>query len=399
MNHLAPRNALAPPADASGIIRRATELGARFAEGAAADDRAARLRAENFADLHAAGLLALSVPAAWGGADAGLGTAVEVVRQIGRGEPATALILSMQLIQHAVLAAGMADGRGWPASVYDRLARGAVADGELINALRVEPALGTPARGGLPATTGRRVAGGFLLSGHKIFSTGIPVLHWLAVWARTDDDQPLVGTFLVPRAASGIRVIETWDHLGLRASASQDVVFEDVFIPEEYAVDVRPPAAWGAGPDPVHQAWNAALLGAMYLGIAEAARDWLAGYLRDRTPANLGAPLASLPRMQAAIGEIAARLRVGRRLLGSLAAEFDGGAVPALIESQVVKQRVTEDAIAAVQQAVALIGNAGLTRSNPLERHLRDVLCGRIHTPQDDSVFAGAGRAALEGGF
>jgi alkylation response protein AidB-like acyl-CoA dehydrogenase len=243
------------------------------------------------------------------------------------------------------------------------------------------------------------VAGGFLLSGHKIFSTGIPVLHWLAVWARTDDEAPLVGTFLVPRAAAGIRVIETWDHLGLRASASHDVVFEDVFVPEEYAVDIRPPAAWGGGPDPVHQAWNAALLGAMYLGIAEAARDWLAFYLRDRAPANLGAPLASLPRMQAAIGEIAARLRVARRLLGSLADEFDGGTVPALIESQVVKQRVTEDAIAAVQQAVALIGNAGLTRTNPLERHLRDVLCGRIHTPQDDSVFAAAGRAALEGGF
>ena len=49
-----------------------------------------------------------------------------------------------------------------------------------------------------------------------------------------------------------------------------------------------------------------------------------------------------------------------------------------------------------VVRAVALIGNAGLSRRNPLERHLRDVLCGRIHTPQDDVVLTSAGRALLE---
>jgi len=50
-----------------------------------------------------------------------------------------------------------------------------------------------------------------------------------------------------------------------------------------------------------------------------------------------------------------------------------------------------------VEQAVALIGNNGLTRDNPLQRHLRDVLCGRVHTPQDDSVLPAAGRRALTG--
>jgi alkylation response protein AidB-like acyl-CoA dehydrogenase len=44
---------------------------------------------------------------------------------------------------------------------------------------------------------------------------------------------------------------------------------------------------------------------------------------------------------------------------------------------------------------VALVGNNGLTRHNPLERHYRDVLCARVHTPQDDSILSAAGRAAL----
>jgi alkylation response protein AidB-like acyl-CoA dehydrogenase len=48
-----------------------------------------------------------------------------------------------------------------------------------------------------------------------------------------------------------------------------------------------------------------------------------------------------------------------------------------------------------VEQAVALVGNNGLTRKYPLERHYRDVLCARVHTPQDDSVLAAAGQAAL----
>jgi alkylation response protein AidB-like acyl-CoA dehydrogenase len=55
----------------------------------------------------------------------------------------------------------------------------------------------------------------------------------------------------------------------------------------------------------------------------------------------------------------------------------------------------TRAAIGAVEQAVALVGNNGLTRKHPLERHYRDVLCARVHTPQDDSVVAAAGQAAF----
>jgi alkylation response protein AidB-like acyl-CoA dehydrogenase len=56
---------------------------------------------------------------------------------------------------------------------------------------------------------------------------------------------------------------------------------------------------------------------------------------------------------------------------------------------------VTENAIQVVQRAVELTGNPGLSRGNPLERHLRDVLCARIHTPQADTIRLAAGRAAL----
>ncbi len=57
---------------------------------------------------------------------------------------------------------------------------------------------------------------------------------------------------------------------------------------------------------------------------------------------------------------------------------------------------MTTQAIRAVEAALKLTGNHGLSRRNPLERHHRDVLCGRVHTPQDDAVLAAAGRRALQ---
>lgn len=56
---------------------------------------------------------------------------------------------------------------------------------------------------------------------------------------------------------------------------------------------------------------------------------------------------------------------------------------------------VTNNAVAIVEQALSLTGNHGLARTNPLERHHRDILCGRVHTPQDDATCASLGRLAL----
>ncbi|MGK9230905.1 acyl-CoA/acyl-ACP dehydrogenase [Inquilinus limosus] len=364
-------------------------LAAEFAGTAAEYDRSAAFPFANFQRLAEEGLLALATPRRFGGRGAGLQDAATVIGGIARGEPSTALVLSMQYLQHASL-----EERGWPAHLAERLGREAASGVSLINALRVEPELGSPSRGGLPATVARRTPEGWRVSGRKIFSTGIPILSWLAVWAATDEAEPRVGTILVPARAPGIRVVESWDQLGMRATNSHDVVLEDVLVPLDHAVDLRPPEAWRTA-EPVKTAWGAVLIGALYDGIARAARDWLVGFLKTRTPANLGAPLATLPRMQESVGEIETRLAVNARLIAGAAREVDDGRPPAPNESGIVKLTVTGNAIAAVETAVRLTGNPGLARANPLERHYRDVLCARIHTPQDDAVRIAAGRLAL----
>ncbi|WER49293.1 acyl-CoA/acyl-ACP dehydrogenase [Cupriavidus sp. WKF15] len=375
----------------------------RFAATAAQHDAAASFPHENFALLHQYGLISQAVPRAYGGGGAGLAEARRIIGAVAGGDAATALVLAMTYLQHRAI--GRADTR-WSEPVRQQVFASAVEEGGLINSLRVEPDLGSPARGGLPATVATRVADGWRLSGRKLYSTGIPALRWLSVWARTDEPQPRVGVFLVPRPAAdaaGIRVVENWNHMGLRASGSHETVLDNVWIPPENAVDIRAPSAWapaGASQADVdanadQQAWMVVLLGSLYDAVARAGFDWIRGFVRERTPASLGAPLATLPRVQEAIGEIAALLHANQALLDDAAARTDAGTPPTPVDSGLLKFTVTGNAIRAVELALQLSGNHGLSRNNPLERHYRDVLCSRIHTPQNDSILLAAGRAAL----
>jgi alkylation response protein AidB-like acyl-CoA dehydrogenase len=360
-------------------------LTAAFAATAGQHDREASFPTANFAALREAGLLALTAPRRLGGLEADLPTALKVVSAVARGEPATALVLVMQYLFHASV-----EGRsGWPEHLKQRVIGEAITDGALINALRVEPDLGTPARGGLPATIARRTPEGWRISGRKIYSTGSTALTWFVVWARSDDAEPLVGGWLVRADTPGITIEETWDHLGLRASASHDIIFEDVLVPLDHALDPQP-----AGAPPPYPAsfaaWSAVLTAAIYDAQARAARDWLVDFLANRKPANLGAALSTLPRFQEAVGDIDGLLLSNDVLLAAAARGEVGG-----VEASLVKHLVTENAISVVEKALKLTGNPGLTRHNPLERHHRDVLCGRVHTPQGDVVLTSAGKAAF----
>jgi alkylation response protein AidB-like acyl-CoA dehydrogenase len=322
----------------------------------------------------------------------GMGPArtTEILRHVGRGDPSVALVSAMTLFTHA----GQARSGGWPPHIYGEVLAESEQRPVLINALRVEPELGTPARGGLPATIARRDGDRWLLSGHKVFSTGAEALRWMVVWARTDEDPVRVGGFLVRGDAAGVTVLPTWDHLGLRGSRSDDVVLSDVEVPLEATIGL---VEHGTAPDRAGAttAWNALGLTALYLGVAEAARDWLVGFLHDRVPTNLGAPLATLPRFQAAVGEIEIALTGANTLVRALAERVDAGDPGAIAGAASVKTLGTRAAITAVEQAISLTGNHGLTQTQPLQRHYRDVLCSRVHTPQDDVIISAAGRAAL----
>lgn len=375
---------------ASNLFDRIDILAAGLEARAAENDRTGRIAHDQIDEIASSGVLALTVPRTLGGAGAGVLQTVQILRRFGRADPSVALILSMHFIQHLI----MAFAPNWPKHLTHRLADDAVTGKGLVNALRVEPKLGSPSRGGLPETVARRTADGWRLTGHKIYSTGSVHLDWYLVWARTDERDVRVGAFLVRAGLPGIKIVETWDHLGLRASGSHDVLFDDVWIPANYEVELRRPEEW-RNIEPVQGSLYPLLIGAIYDGIAQSARNWLLSFLKVRAPSSLGAPLSTLARVQEAVGDIEIKLKINDRLIRTFAQEFDDRRTSDPAEAGLLKLTVTNNAIAIVEQALLLTSNHGLSRHNPLERHHRDVLCGRVHAPQDDSTRIAFGLSAL----
>lgn len=376
----------------SGSLAALPALLPAIAEAAPRHDRDGTVPFDSLARLRATGLPALTVPAMLGGGGGGLVAALRAVELVGQACASTALILAMQLLKQALLARSPA----WPAALRERVGRDAVLEGALINALRVEPELGSPSRGGLPATVARRTEdGGWAISGRKRYATGAAALRWMEVYGRTDEAVPRVGAFLVAADAPGVSIEATWDHLGLRGSGSDDVVLHEVVAPADHAIGLAPAATAPAGPDAVQMVWNNVLVPAVYTGVARAARDWTAGFLRERVPTGLGRPLATLPRSQEALGEVEALIAANARIAEALALATDDGRPPGAAESGVLKVVMAENAVRAVERCTLLAGNHAHSRAHPLERHWRDVQCARVHVPTGDAAHQAAGRALL----
>lgn len=379
------------------LLERAAALVPRLEALAGQYDASARPPTEQFEQLRAADLLRLTISAADGGHGQGLATARQVVGTIARGDPSVALILAMHYSHHAALARARR-GSGphhWPERAARLLIDEALHGTALINSAQVEPALGSPSHGGLPDTVAHRTAEGWRITGHKLYVTGAPLLSWIHVLARTDEDEPRLGSFLVPADAPGVCIEPTWDPVGMRATASHDVRFEQVLVPADHAVGLQP-AQLGLQRDAHGTAWYFSLVATVYDGAARAARDWLLGFLNARRPSALGgAALASLPTVQEAVGRIEVLLAASDWLLRSHAQACDAGTAPDALAG-VVKHTVVDNAAQAVALAVELAGNHGLARRNPLERHQRNVLCSHIHAPPNSLLRGNAGKAALQ---
>ncbi|MFC8530347.1 acyl-CoA dehydrogenase family protein [Nocardia sp. NPDC057227] len=362
---------------------------ARIAELAPEHDAAGRFPAAAFELLRPTGVLALTVPVELGGLGRGIAEAVEVIERVGAADPSVGLILQWNYVNHLAL---RHPDNPWPRELAERVLRSAATDGTLINGVNVERELGSLSRGGLPATTATRLpSGDWRIDGEKAYATGISGLSWFTVTATTAEPEPKIATFLLDRSAPDWEVLPTWNHLGLRASDTQSVLFSGTVVPHARLVDVRDPKGKPL-PRPGRQALPL-LLAANYNGVAIATRDWLVRYLHTRVPTALGAPLATVPRFHDRVGEIEAAIQTSRALLRQGVAALVAGKQSPLFG--LAKHVATATAIRVTESALDLTGNPGLDRKNPLERHHRDAMVGRIHTPQSDAVLAQLGRDAI----
>ncbi len=247
------------------LVETAELVAAEIADGAVTLDRAGVFPAANFRRLHEAGLLGITAPRSLGGRGAGVREAGEVVGAIAKAEPSTALILAMQYIQLGSLPKGSA-----PASVVATIVNAAIRDGALINALRVEPELGTPLRGGLAGHDGAAHADGWSISGRKIYSTGAdrPAAGAI-VWARTDEPRPRGSAASwcpsMPTAFASRRP-------GIRSACAPPVAMTSSSSECADSVrpraDIRPPSEWDTRGDGTRRHWFGMLPGSLYTGVA-----------------------------------------------------------------------------------------------------------------------------------
>jgi alkylation response protein AidB-like acyl-CoA dehydrogenase len=376
------------------IVERARAAAEVAAQHAARHDRDATFPTEGLEALARSGYLALVVPTDYGGEGASVAETLLGNLELGHGDASLALVVAM----HAAFLGRVRDSRLWPAATFERVARAVAAAhdgaGALINSLATEPEMGSPSRGGLPQTRARRSAQGWALSGRKTFSSGAPVLRWGVVSAAADDgEEPRVANFLVPLDAPGVSIEPSWDSLGMRATASHTVVLNGVQVgPEAELPRVEP-----GGAIPHERAWSLTVA-AVYLGVAEAARDAAFTFARSRKPTALqGKSIGSVPHIRQRAGRIDLLLYQARGLLVSTARAWDGTPAAGL-DSALAAAKVTATnlAVQVAEEAMRLVGGSSMDRSFELERHYRDVRGGLHHPPQDDAALELLARQALE---
>ena len=354
------------------------EMLERFDERAPVYDRENRFFTEDWDEPRASGYLSAPLPTDMGGSGLTLAEVNRLQRRLAYHAPATALGVNMHLYWVG-LAADLrrmgAPGGEW---ILEKAAAG-----EVLAAGHAEAGNDLPVL--LSSANAERVDGGWEITAHKIFGSLSPVWTYLGVHAMDTSDpaHPQVVHGFLHRDAPRYHVDETWDVLGMRATASQDTILDRAFIPDEDVAMVSPPGFGGAGPFHVAVfAW--ALLGfaGVYLGLAKRAFDEVVEKLPRRSSVALTRSMAYHPEVQHMVADMRIALEAAGahldRTVDDWSAGVDHGAEwPVKIVA--CKHDVVQRAWSVVDTALDVSGGAGIFKRSRLEQLVRDGRLGRIH--------------------
>jgi alkylation response protein AidB-like acyl-CoA dehydrogenase len=365
------------------------DLAHTFTQRASIDEWEGQFHKENFSDLHRAGYLTLTVPRELGGHGASLLDAVLAQYRLAQGDGSTALVAGM----HLTYIARLAEGRTEFSTLFKQICHEVVEHGAMINAAISEPTTGSPSR---------QPDGSWIINGRKNFTTGSHALHFFLVGCSVEDEHgdPLGNgqrqDFLVTCDIPGVRIEDTWHMLGMRGTASNDLVLDQVHVGADACVEESIPLPSLPAIQDRVESWKL-LTTAVYLGIAQAARDEALRFARQRQPNSLKQSIAHLPHIQEKAGKMDIALLESRAMLFGVAEQLstDPTSVPPSTIAA-TKYIVTNHAIEIVDIAMRLVGAASLALTSPLQRHYRDVRAGLHNPPMDDATLALLGKQALE---
>jgi len=355
------------------LVLLAQRLATDFAARAASHDREASFPFENFAELHRAGVLSLTIPTAFGGRGISIYEFCLVQEALAHGCSATALAVNMHLYNcGGVLQLFNTDFRR-------QVVRAVQEEGAVIGSSLSEPGASLLA----PTVTARKVPGGYRVTGRKYFCTLAPILRYFlfnaAVEGFAKSGVSGTVTLAAERGLEGMEILETWDSMAMRASGSHDIHFTDAFIPDERRIG---PEGEGSESGLAALPWYALGIASVYTGIAAAALEFTIEYVKQRRLHPLPRTIANLPGIQFAVAEMVIGVEQSRALIYKTAAELAHGVDygDEMLAKVATPQYVaTRTALDVVTQAMQAVGGPSVLRRYPLERYYRDVRAGTLH--------------------
>jgi alkylation response protein AidB-like acyl-CoA dehydrogenase len=364
----------------------------RFADRCAGYDRDNSFFHEDFADLKSAGYLTMAVPRELGGRGLTLAKVCREQRRLGYHAPATALGINMHVYWVGLVADLWRQGD----KSLEWLLKEAMA-GEVFNAGHAERGNDLP--GLLSTSKAERVEGGFRITGHKMFGSLSPVftrygLH--AMWADAEGGPKTIHVFM-PRETPGYQIKETWDTMGMRATRSDDVILDGVFVPDRYVARIVPAGTADAFVLGIF-AWALLGFGNIYCGVARRAIDLALPAIKSKTALAVTRTMAYHPELQHMVAQMMLAFDPIIPHLEQVAEDWSngvdhGGTWPSKIVSS--KYHAVEAAWKIVDMAMEVSGGAGMFRANELERLFRDARCGRFHPANTFLTHEIVGKTAL----
>jgi alkylation response protein AidB-like acyl-CoA dehydrogenase len=337
-------------------------------------DAAEQFSVEVMQEAAEAGFMGLTVPEEFGGAGLGNLHAAIMLEEINRWDPSIGVTLSV----HISLACNSTNKWGTDAAKAKYLPK--LASGEMIGAYCLtEPQAGSDAAA--VRTKAEKVEGGWKITGTKSWITTGEYAGLYVVYAVTDPDAPRgrnMGAFLIEREMDGVIVGKKEAKLGLRASSTTEMIFEDVFVPDENMLGVP-----GQGFKIALDTLDGGRIGiaSQSLGIHRACLEESVQYSKDRK--QFGKSIGAFQGVAWKLADMATALEANRMLVHKAAWLRDLGQ-PCTKECSMAKLAASRACNVAAQDAVQIHGGAGYTKEFPVERHYRDARITEIYEGATD---------------
>ena len=317
--------------------------------------------------LKSSGMTQLSVPQEYGGAGLDLLTVALIAEELAKGCAGIAtLCAANSLAAYPLLLAGNEIQKK---EFFNSLNHGGMACFAL-----TEPNAGSDA--GAVSCHADKVDGGYLLNGAKCFITNAPIAEKITLFANTREGGGIRGltAFLVDAKTPGISIGKEEDKMGIRASATAEIIFENCFVPESARIGKE-----GRGFLIAMQTLQLSrpVVAAISVGIAQAALEAAVKYSHQRK--QFGVKIASFEMVQQMIADMVMQTEAARALTYKACVMQMKKDKKAAMFSAMSKCYASDTAMNVTTMAVQVMGGNGYSRENPVEKYMRDAKIMQIY--------------------